>query len=139
MKPNIKRLKELHSHMLNSRKFDKFDFSKYINYCGTAGCMLGDWAKANPRRWKFTDDGPILKKLECLISLVFPSYAIIKSIQSEFSISYELARHLFIPESQSTYLFGGRILTYGSRLPTVLKNLEIVIKKIEAGEIECNG
>lgn len=117
----FKRLKKLADHLCgpaSNRVHQKFDFALVSegkkdlkgNYCGTAGCAVGELPAAFPRQWGF--------RPQPLFDHIFDGSPTLKietgentwgDVRKFFGLNFQECQRLFVPNSQSIYgyLFPG--------------------------------
>jgi len=88
--------------------------------CGTLGCAIGEFPIIFPRVFKFSEDWVRPKKENHP-----PLYSV---VQSWFGITDQEDDHLFYPNKQEPYHFGGKILTDRATRKAVAKNIRAFIK-----------
>lgn len=81
------------------------------NRCGTAGCAIGEMPFLDPENWGFSDGG-FIPSLKCLLDTRdFEQMDTAKfSGMAYFGISMYEYVHLFVPNSQSPSIYGGKHL-----------------------------
>ena len=133
------RLNKLATHLERGKLgHKKFDFSVYHQpnapslgprkptrreYCGTAGCAIGECPIAFPDDWYFNGRGdPVLR---------YHSTEYICDDTSRFFGLNELQRrHLFVPNLQVPQVFGGKILRDRASRKDVAKNIRAFVRKM---------
>ncbi len=122
----IARLKKLADHLLNGKLgHENFDFSCFNdgdidkNGCGTLGCAIGECPIVFPKHWHFEEN-----------NYMFEPHLIGSDRWSElddacefFGISDDAACHLFVPNDQDTYAFGGSELGRNATKEQVAANI----------------
>ena len=112
---------------------EKFDFGQYsngINKCGTAGCALGEcptiWDE-----WEWGIASVFLKGGELQDGGKYGTHG----AQKWFELDYDEAQHLFMPISQITGRYGGKVLRAGATRYQVSDNIKAFIETmIEEGK-----
>jgi len=123
---HLERLHILYEHLKHGKLgHKKFDFSDYNvgftspNTCGTVGCAIGEcpviWDE-----WSFRAGGmPLLDHL----------FTTTASGESWFGVTYDEYCHLFIPDNQVAYCFGGEDLGESATRYQVADNIKAFIDK----------
>lgn len=140
-----KRLKKLENHLRNGKLGHlRFDFGTIHdgeptkNYCGTAGCAMGECPVVFPKDWEFGNSdyyGYVkLKKETSNINVEMMSDVDIalKSSQKFFGITKIEADHLFMPDEQPPRL-GGKCLLGNATRKMVADNIKEFLKKCYHG------
>jgi len=120
-KIRVGRLRKLAKHLRGEHLAHyKFNFCVYArgkmdkdgNYCGTAGCAIGEFPAVWPKEWEWVlDDGSLYNVI--YKNQVVRNYICYENICEFFSITEEQVNHLFISEIQKPALYGGKYL-FGS-------------------------
>ena len=134
-----KRLLKLAEHLEKGKlAHKKFDFSAYnvekhdyvpaVRKCGYAGCAIGECPAIFPRQWTWGYTEPHLRNYNGALE------SALESAIRFFGLNMSEAAHLFIPEEQTTYYYGGRFLTERARRGSVARNIRafVAIKEREA-------
>lgn len=123
------RLRQLAEHLeTGTLGHETFDFSQYNNVeknkCGTAGCAIGECPILWPKSWRFDSIGlPYLKERK-----EFDPY---RSGMEWFGIDSSEYCHLFLPEEQMTWEFGGKHLNDNATRYEVAANIRAFIGRME--------
>ena len=139
MKLRTGRLRKLAKHLRsNNRAHRKFDFStiaegkfnKKGNYCGSAGCAMGEFPAVWPNEWRWDNSMSGFNKFRVLHkSQNAKEYTNYDIMAKFFSITEEQIRHLFEPARQQVGRFGGQIL-FKATPEQVADNIIAFIEKV---------
>jgi hypothetical protein len=119
------------------------DPSDLENYCGTAGCAIGECPAVFPGEWEMVklhntiypilDQFPtitrILKKDDRPKDFYSINNNTLKSIRRFFGLNESTADHLFAPNRQQCNEYGGKPLSGGATPVQVAKNLRSFVQK----------
>ncbi len=139
MRHNLENLKKHYEHIKNGKLIhERFDFymfnsqdgTKESDFCGTAGCSLGESPAWN-KDIKFYERHACYQP-----SFIFKGEPVSSSLLSQiiFGLNSQEHLHLFVPLAQNTEKYGGFNLQNNSTKDQVNENLRIFIEKIESGE-----
>jgi hypothetical protein len=108
-----------------------FDFNNWhiggsLGTCGTSGCAIGECPFVWPNDWCFENEFPKLQNQ--------PEHGAMTSAETWFSLSYDEARHLFIPGRQDPEQFGGEHLEETATKEQVASNIREFVA-IESADI----
>jgi len=130
MKIKTGRLRKLSKHLRGAnRAHDRFVMGTYAqgrfiegNYCGSAGCAIGELPELWPKDWKWTGT--------CVVFGNQKDSAIVADVANFFSITTVQAQHLFFAYSQNLTRFGGRTLSPIATAIDIADNIDAFIKKV---------
>jgi hypothetical protein len=130
----LKRLLKVTRHLERGKLVHKkFDFGRVndgpLNKkgCGTLGCAMGELPDIFPRDWGFDPEGmlkksrrPICRWTETILRRQF-------DIEEYFNITKDERLHLFYPDVQKPYIFGGKKLGRKASRKAVAKNIRAFV------------
>jgi len=141
-KIKVSRLRKLSKHLRGeNRAHKRFDFNEVCkgkldkegNYCGSAGCAIGEFPAVWPREWKW---GNVYNFYGLVGVTVFckgqrnKTETSFTKVSGFFSITQSQVEHLFTPFKQNSNKFGGERLYKNATAEQVADNIDAFIKKV---------
>jgi hypothetical protein len=131
----IDKLRKVENHLRNGILAHKvFDFSTIDkgeigeNGCGTNGCAIGELPVIFPDDFVYDTDGDVI--------VTNPKEGVYQSsvweeIDNFFGITSNMSNHLFVPEAQDRYKYGGNELDKEATKEEVADNIAAFIEVVE--------
>lgn len=129
---NIQRLHELYCHLkYGDLAHEKFDFTTFsrnatVNQCGSAGCAIGECPDIWPNDWKWNLGGYNIDAVTLKGDTDYDSF---EGAEEWFELSYYECRHLFSPDEQRIFVYGGKVLGNKATANQVANNIKAFIDK----------
>lgn len=127
----LKLARHLESGNLGHKKFDFDNYNRaktggYVPYkCGYAGCAIGEMPILFPDEWRFDNDGfPVLKGKDVFEMPIDSGVEFFEISDGEYS-------HLFVPNNQLPFRYGGDFLSDNATPKQVASNIRAFVKKME--------
>jgi len=142
MKIRTGRLRRLAKHLrskhLTHKKFRISIFAKgklneYGNYCGSAGCAIGELPAVWPKEWSWVIQTKNIETKD--IHIVHKKYGggnsqTWNAVSKFFSIDWQETYHLFYADRQVPLFYGGKRLDFDATAIEVADNIIAFIEKV---------